>query len=200
MKWKLTDILAAVTTDKKKKDKLWLVCSEIVYRVETYITIMCTESDQTAINRASCFLNMNDTQNQNNFDFVPKSDYNEKWHLENKCLFHNQQVNKRNRIDMINVLLRLHLQIFLSAFSFPLSVFLSLHWSSKSEKFVNCLLIHIVIRFATVPRGGQMWNEQTSVSSIVRSLLALQRKIQVKKKRKHFESEIRRLEIWRKYC
>ncbi|KOX76668.1 hypothetical protein WN51_11021 [Melipona quadrifasciata] len=52
---------------------------------------MCTESDQTAINRASCLLNMNDTQNQNNFDFVPKSDYNEKWHLENKCLFHNQQ-------------------------------------------------------------------------------------------------------------
>ncbi|KAK1128483.1 hypothetical protein K0M31_002941 [Melipona bicolor] len=34
---------------------------------------------------------MNDTQNQNNFDFIPKSDYNEKWHLENKCLFHNQQ-------------------------------------------------------------------------------------------------------------
>ncbi|XP_017796110.1 PREDICTED: uncharacterized protein LOC108577467 [Habropoda laboriosa] len=34
---------------------------------------------------------MNDSQNQNSFDFVPKSDYKEKWHLENKCLFHNQQ-------------------------------------------------------------------------------------------------------------
>ncbi|CAD1476914.1 unnamed protein product, partial [Heterotrigona itama] len=52
---------------------------------------MYTDSDQATINRASCFLNMNDTQNQNNFDFVPKSDYNEKWHLGNKCLFHNQQ-------------------------------------------------------------------------------------------------------------
>ncbi|PBC29039.1 hypothetical protein APICC_03449 [Apis cerana cerana] len=52
---------------------------------------MCTESDQSTINRVSCFLNMNDSQNQNNFDFVPKSDYNEKLHLENKCLFHNQQ-------------------------------------------------------------------------------------------------------------
>ncbi|CAK9825154.1 hypothetical protein ANTRET_LOCUS3221 [Anthophora retusa] len=52
---------------------------------------MCTESDHTAINRVSCFTNMNDSQNQNSFDFVPKSDYKEKWHLENKCLFHNQQ-------------------------------------------------------------------------------------------------------------
>ncbi|XP_050496752.1 uncharacterized protein LOC126878227 [Bombus huntii] len=52
---------------------------------------MCTESDQAVNNRASCFLNMNDSQNQNSFDFVPKSDYNEKWYLENKCLFHNQQ-------------------------------------------------------------------------------------------------------------
>ncbi|KOC59672.1 hypothetical protein WH47_10992 [Habropoda laboriosa] len=52
---------------------------------------MCTESDQTAINRVSRFTNMNDSQNQNSFDFVPKSDYKEKWHLENKCLFHNQQ-------------------------------------------------------------------------------------------------------------
>ncbi|XP_076387992.1 uncharacterized protein LOC143264474 [Megachile rotundata] len=37
---------------------------------------------------------MNDIQNQNSFDFVPKSDYNEKWHLRNKCLFHNQQFSE----------------------------------------------------------------------------------------------------------
>lgn len=63
--------------------------------MQTEITIMCTESDQAVNNRASCFLNMNDSQNQNSFDFVPKSDYNEKWYLENKCLFHNQQVNEK---------------------------------------------------------------------------------------------------------
>lgn len=56
---------------------------------------MCSESDQSMIDRVSCFLNMNDSQNQNNFDFIPKSDYNEKLHLENKCLFHNQQVNEK---------------------------------------------------------------------------------------------------------
>lgn len=54
---------------------------------------MRTEGGPTAI-RVSCSLNMNDLQSQNSFDFVPKSDYNEKWHLENKCLFHNQQVRE----------------------------------------------------------------------------------------------------------
>ncbi|XP_076627719.1 uncharacterized protein LOC143344951 [Colletes latitarsis] len=51
---------------------------------------MSTEEGPTAI-RVSCSLNMNDLQSQNSFDFVPKSDYNENWHLENKYLFHNQQ-------------------------------------------------------------------------------------------------------------
>ncbi|KZC10144.1 hypothetical protein WN55_01127 [Dufourea novaeangliae] len=51
---------------------------------------MRTEGGPSAI-RVSCSLNMKDTQRQNSFDFIPKSDYNKKWHLENKCLFHNQQ-------------------------------------------------------------------------------------------------------------
>ncbi|XP_053995553.1 uncharacterized protein LOC128885499 [Hylaeus anthracinus] len=62
---------------------------------------MRTDGGPTAI-RVSCSLNMSDLQSQNSFDFVPKSDYNEKWHLENKCFFHNQQFLDGSKCDMEN--------------------------------------------------------------------------------------------------
>lgn len=98
---------------------------------------MCTESDQAVNNRASCFLNMNDSRNQNSFDFVPKSDYNEKWHLENKCLFHNQQVNeKQNSSNTINVLSLIFTNfcLVLTIFSFSPFIFFSLYQLPKGGK------------------------------------------------------------------
>lgn len=59
---------------------------------------MRVEEGPTAI-RVSCSLDTSDPQSQSSFDFVPKPDYNEKWHLENKCLFRNQKVSCRNQGD-----------------------------------------------------------------------------------------------------
>ncbi|XP_076287851.1 uncharacterized protein LOC143212695 [Lasioglossum baleicum] len=60
---------------------------------------MRTEGGPSAI-RVSCSLNMKDMQRQNSFAFVPKSDYSERWHLENKCLFHNQQLAQGEKCEI----------------------------------------------------------------------------------------------------